>query len=421
MTASYLQALRLLSRDVRLYLVTALLFGFSYAGIYFLLVNLYLLRLGYDLEFIGLFVATGALSFAVFSLPAGALCRRWGCRRTMIAGVIVVIVGLGLLSLAALLPPGLRAPWLIFFCALRELGNALYMVGSSPFLMAVTSETERNHAFSVRAALTPLAGFAGSLVGGLLPGWSAALLGLRAEDPVAFLLPLLFAALIFVPGVLALVATRPVEAAPPPRANGPAERPPYGLIAPMAVVGFLYMIASAAYLSFFNVYMDAELSVPTEWIGMLAATGQLLAAPLALTTPLLARRWGNDRAFVALALGTAVSLLPLALLPHWGAAGLGIVGVMVLNAMALPVVSVFHQELVKDTWKPTMSGAFSMAAALGWTAIAALGGFLIGAWGYAPFFMSAAGLTAAGALFFAIYFRRAKQKAGPPLGRMRMN
>jgi len=67
MTASYLQALRQLNRDVRLFLVTAFLFGFGYAGIYFLLVNLYLLRLGYELEFIGLFVATGALSFAVFS------------------------------------------------------------------------------------------------------------------------------------------------------------------------------------------------------------------------------------------------------------------------------------------------------------------------------------------------------------------
>lgn len=406
MTASYLQALRLLNRDVRLYLVSAVLYGFGYTGIYFLLVNLYLLRLGYELEFIGLFVATGALSFSVFSLPAGALCRRWGSRHTMIAGVIVFLTGLGLLSLAALLPPGLRTPWLIFFCALRELGNALYMVGSSPFLMAVTSQTERNHAFSVRSALTLLAGFAGSLIGGLLPGWSATLLGLSAEDPVAFLLPLLFAALIFIPGVLALAATRPVEAAPPTRADGPTERPPYRLIAPMAVVGFLYMIASAAGFSFFNVYMDAELSVPTEWIGLLAATGQLLAVPMALTTPLWARRWGNDRAFVAIALGTAISLLPLALLPHWSAAGLGIVGLIVLNAMAIPAISVFHQELVKDTWKPTMSGAFSMSTALGWTTIAAVGGFLIKAWGFAPFFLSAAGLTVAGALFFAIYFRR---------------
>ena len=271
MTTSYLQALRLLNRDVRLYLVTAFLFGFGYIGIYFLLVNLYLLRLGYELEFIGLFVATGALSFSASSLPAGALCRRWGSRRTMIAGVIIFLTGLGLLSLAALLPPGLRTPWLIFFCALREVGNSFYMVGSSPYLMAVTSETERNHAFSVRAALIPLAGFFGCLIGGLLPGWSAALFGLSTEDPVAFLLPLLFAALIFIPGVVVLMATRSVEAAPPTRADGPAERPPYRVIAPMAVVGFLFMIASAAGFSFYNVYMDTELSMPTRWIGTLAA------------------------------------------------------------------------------------------------------------------------------------------------------
>ncbi|HIG15850.1 MAG TPA: hypothetical protein EYQ31_00285, partial [Candidatus Handelsmanbacteria bacterium] len=87
------------SRNARLFLLSATIAGFSYSGIYFLLANLFLVRLGYEAQFIGFFVATGSLSFAVSSLPAGVLGRRWGSRRTMTAGYAVLAVGLALVSL----------------------------------------------------------------------------------------------------------------------------------------------------------------------------------------------------------------------------------------------------------------------------------------------------------------------------------
>ena len=69
------------SRDVRLYLMANALFGFVlFGGIYPLLYNLYLLRLGYNTQFVGLANATGALCFALSSLPSGMLGGRWGSR-----------------------------------------------------------------------------------------------------------------------------------------------------------------------------------------------------------------------------------------------------------------------------------------------------------------------------------------------------
>jgi len=78
MTANYLKALRLFSRNVRLYLITTVLVGFCYYGIYAVLFNLYLLRLGYGPGFIGLVNAAGWSPVVVFALPAGALGSRWG-------------------------------------------------------------------------------------------------------------------------------------------------------------------------------------------------------------------------------------------------------------------------------------------------------------------------------------------------------
>ena len=53
----YLKTLRRFNRNVRLLFVANAILGFVFFGIYALLLNLYLLRLGYGLEDIGLFSA----------------------------------------------------------------------------------------------------------------------------------------------------------------------------------------------------------------------------------------------------------------------------------------------------------------------------------------------------------------------------
>ena len=97
MIAAYLAKLRLFNRDVRLYLVTAVLRGLAWDGIRVVLLNLYLLRLGYGPEFIGIVNGLGALAFSLFCLPAGLLDRRWGSRRLLIAGLSMSALGLVLL------------------------------------------------------------------------------------------------------------------------------------------------------------------------------------------------------------------------------------------------------------------------------------------------------------------------------------
>ena len=101
---SYLHVLSSSSRSARLYFITASLVGFTLEGIHALLFNLYLLRLGYGPEFIGLINGIGMCAFAICSLPAGRLTQRWGCRRMMLTGLVLVIVGYGLLLLVELDP-----------------------------------------------------------------------------------------------------------------------------------------------------------------------------------------------------------------------------------------------------------------------------------------------------------------------------
>jgi MFS family permease len=164
-------------------LLTVIVVGFSYLGVYVTLFNLYLLRLGYGPVFIGQINAAAQLGFALFSLPAGVLGSRWGSRNVAAAGLGVTALSLGLLPLAEFLPTTWQARWLMTTFITTWLGGALYLVNNYPLLMSITNPAERQHAFSIRQALTPLGSFAGSLASGFLPGLLATAMGFSLTSP----------------------------------------------------------------------------------------------------------------------------------------------------------------------------------------------------------------------------------------------
>jgi MFS family permease len=413
--ASYTAKVRLFSRDMRLYLITVVLFGFSiYGGITSVLLNLYLLRLDYGPRFVGLFNATAQISFSCFCLLAGAMGARWSSRWLMIAGMGLILVGYGALPLAEWIPASMQDEWLVTTYALAWLGSALYMVNGITFTMEATGPEERRHAFSVRTAVAPLAGFAGSLFGGLLPGVFGRALGISMDHPAAFRYTLWLAVLVFAGAPLVMLASNPGrwEDDEARTARGSAAAPPQygrvlplGLIALIALVGFLRCAGQGTAHIFFNVYLDLALGAPTALIGLLSAAGQLAVVPAVLTMPLLAARWGTAGVVVCSSLSMALGLVPLALVPHWFAAGLGYVDVMAFFSIASTSFTVYSQELVAVRWRAVMAGVSSMAAGMSGAAMAVLGGHLIVSSGYTALFLAGAGLTTIGALVFWAYFR----------------
>jgi len=402
--ATYLRMLCRLSRDARLVLGSTALQAFGAMGIYGVLLNLYMLRLGYGAEFIGLVNASGTLTAGICCLPASAVGQRWGSRRAMIGGLSIAALSHSLLPLAGLLQGQARAAVLIGVSQLAYLGFATRTVNFSPFLMSAAGPEERNYAFSMSHAIAPGAAFLGSLTGGFLPGAFSAILGVSIAGPLPYGLSLFVASLFQIPAVLLLLATHEVPAAPRARARsddgGRLGGAPIGLVAAMALVLFVRVAGDGSVRTFFNVYMDAGLGVPTTLIGTFLAMGQLLAIPAALATPVLAARWGNAHTYVMAALGMALCLLPLALIPRWEAAAVGYIGMTSLLALARPAVTVYHQSLVPSAWRPAMAGGIQMGVAFGWAAMAYGGGYIIRLAGYHALFLVGAALIACGALLF---------------------
>ncbi len=402
-----------LNRDVRLFMVSAVATGVCYTGLYFLLINLYLLRMGYGVEFIGIFISTGAFSFALFSLPAGAVGRRWGSRRAMIFGMGVLSFGLAMLALSALLPTAWQSIWLLSFCALREFGNAFYLVNANPYLMSVAQSDERAHAFSIRATITPLAGFVGSLLGGWLPALSAALFALNDRSPLCYVAPLLLASVLLLPGLGCLVrAGEGQEEATQSASQARGARPLNAMLA-IGLVSLLFVVAVSAGQSFYSIYMDSVLGSSTKTIGLVASLGQLASALLMLGAPAVLTRWGHARSFVGSAVCLGLSIVPMALIAHWLAAGLSVIGIAFLMAFGSTALTLFHQELVPPGWRSAMSGASMMTMGFGWGLVASGGGFFVSVWGWRAFFLTAALLTACAAACFWLYFVQSRKAKTP--------
>jgi MFS family permease len=415
---SYLHMLRLFSRDVRLFLVTAALVGLAWDGVRVVLFNLYVLRLGYGPEFVGLVNAAGALGFALMGLPAGALGKRWGSRSMLITGAGLLTVGFCLLPLAEFLTGTPRTGWLLATTLLTYLGFSLYLVNGLPFLMGASGPKERNHVFSVHIALIPLAAFVGSLVAGALPGAFATLLGTSLDDAAPYRYTLWLAALVLIPGVLALVPTRSVDGltgqALAARASAPlTNRAPYGLLIAIALIMALRFGGRGTVTTFFNVYLDDGLGTSTVLIGVLSAIAQVLSVPAALAAPLLIARWGYTRPIFWGTLGMALCILPLALIPHWAAAGLGFISSGVLFSVSIGPIRVFSQELVTPDWRANMASAFMMGAGLAFSSMSLLGGYAITSLGYQPLFLIGTVLGIAGAFLFWFCFRVPRGELAP--------
>jgi MFS family permease len=420
MAVRFVQELRLLSPTIARYFVTIAVVGFAIdGGIYAVLLNLYLLRLDYGPEQIGLINAAGTFTFGLCSLPAGALGARWGSRRMLLLGLVMLLVGCVLIPLADMLAPAWRLPWLLVNQVVLYIGLALYFVNTAPYILEVVSPARRNQIFSLQTALLSLAAFVGSLVGGLLPPAVGALLGASTEQPAPYRYALLVAGLAVLPALLAFRGARPnpvdgksdVVTATEPAADvaaiPPAATAILGLLALIALVRLLQVSGLAALTTFFNVYLDRELLLPTAQIGAIIACARLLGVPAALATSALTARFGNRAVVIGASLGTALSILPIALIPHWGAASLSFVGVIGLSWIRYAASTVYFLELVPPSRRATVSGVTEMAAGITFTVLAYGGGYAIERFGYRSLFLAGAALTGLSALvFWRAFWRR---------------
>lgn len=376
----YADRLRRFSPNARLFLLSVFGIGLA-SSIFSLLLNIYLLRLGYKQDFLGLMAAIPPLVTALLAVPAGVVGDALGHRRALIIGG--VLSGLGALGIGIFTGPEL----LLFSIGILGLGGALLQVVSAPFMVEESQEHERTHLFSVQFALQTLASFLGSFVGGALPQLFAR--GLAVPESTAAVYQMALAVgvgLVFV-SILPLVGMRSA-----PRESRSARlrwhaKTPTGLIFKLIAPNIILGLGAGLFIPFMNVFFKLQFDVSDALLGTLFALGAVGMGIASLAGPPLAQRVGKVRTMVWTQALSLPFLGVMAFVPILWVSALAFVMRFALMPMSAPIYSLFVMEQVAPEDRATVNGWSTMAWNLLFAGSAWLSGHLQVLWGFGPIFI----------------------------------
>jgi MFS family permease len=424
----YLEAVGLFSRNARLYLAHIMGMDLIH-GTWEVLFNLYLLAVGFGIEFIGLRLLIGGIASSVASLPAGVMSDRIGRKWSFIlgdgGGAAVALVNIMSTERGVLLVTPV----------VGALFGALHAVSESAFMAENSTPEERVHLFSVGSGLSTLAEMGGSIIGGVIPLWGATSFGKIAAYRSAawFGIGLWFVSL--VPAWMLREYPQAQSGAqgrePQAASKGGEVRSRYltlspGLvqhpttIAKLAACGALISFGAGFVVPLFSVFFQEALHAQEHQIGMAFASGSAVLAVASFLAPFVRERLGKVPAIVLTRFASVPFILILAfsrdigpyLAPALSVAGAAYVLRVVLMNVAAPISSAFSMELLEPGERGTATGVQRMASGL----LSALGGFfgslMMAAGDYrTPFFLMGALYLASTGLFWAFFRNEESRRA----------
>ncbi|KAF2391239.1 MFS transporter [Pseudomonas frederiksbergensis] len=306
---------------------------------------------------------------SILAMPiAGLLATRFGCRRVVSAGVLLICAALPLLATVSSIPA--------LIATLFMFGAGLGTVDSTVNLQAVIVERA--------SGKTMMSGFHGlfSLGGIVGAAGVSALLGLGVSPLGAMLVVvvLLIAALLkAVPHLLPYGSEK----------SGPAFAVPHGIVLFIGMMCFIVFLTEGAALDWSAVFLVSERGIDTAYAGMGYAAFALTMTAGRLTGDAIVRRLGATKVMVFGGLTGAVGLTLATFAPSWE---LALVGYALVGAGCSNIVPVLYTAVGKQTVMPE-SIAVPAITTLGYAGILA-GPALIGFVAHASSLSFAFGLMA---------------------------
>jgi MFS family permease len=408
MFREYRSAVREFSANARLYLAATVLLGVT-SGLQYLFFNLYVLSLGYDQAFVGLLASLPALVTAIAAIPIGMVLPRLGYRRGLLLGC--ALAAIALLGCALLPNEGI----LIAASILSGFGFALISVGSSPLMVAISTEKTRTHLFGVQFALSTFAGVLANLVGGYLP------LALRAIAP-DFLAGLsAYRGVLLVSMALTLTALYPIarlrglHGARKETLKARDVRAHRSVLAKILAIEITGSFGAGMLMPFLNVFYRLRFALPDPALGAIFAASSLFTGVAAILAPLAAARMGKIRAIVLTQALSIPFLLAMGFIPNAGVSATSFLIRTALMNMSSPLLPAYIMGIVPGELRPLTASLVMLAWNAGWALSSWISGHIQVAAGFSPLFLITAGFYVTSIVLTYVFFRRTGETADVPV------
>ncbi len=376
-----------------------------------LLINLYLTRLGYREDFIGLTNAITQLVWAVSAAMAGTLAHRWSSRRVLIVGALIFGVGYALRGIVT--APGL----IILAYSIGNIGGGWVFAIGMAYIAEYTTPAKRLGAIAMYTMASSLSTTLGSLSGGWLPSLLTRLSGGHESGAGAIRVTLLIGAGVMLVSVLPLIGVGPppaeptVAALPPELPSSIPREPPRRtpIQQTRRDVGvyftFAFILASgvAMVIPFYNVYLSRH-GFSTGAIGVVYGCGGICGALFGLAMPAFGARVGVARGAGILRAFPGLLFLALVFVsPAWLAVAAHICRRGCFDA-SYALESNFASRLFPPRMRAHVFAWREAVLSLGIALLSPVGGLLIVHYGYRAAFSVFAATTAIILAFFLLYF-----------------
>jgi MFS family permease len=408
----YASKVRLFSHNARAYLAYYFLLSI-HLGVYGVIFNLYILRLGIRDDLLGLMLAVVYVSMGLFAVPAALLCDRIGRKWTLAVSILISTFSLVMLYNIV------SVDWLMIFSAFYGVGVSIYTVAGSPFLMENSTPDERMYLFSINSALSQVAYIIGCLAGGAMPGILIRA-GVNAASPEVYRFTLFISlaviALSAIPILYMKEAKRPIK--PIKRLAVLGETIKERKIQKLILINGLVGIGAGMIVPFFNVYFQ-NLAASAGQIGVIFSAGEMVMVIGLVVIPMMTMRYGKIRTIAFTELASIPFLIMLAFTTNIFVAAFAYIMRMTLMNMANPAINNFNMELVSEEQHATVSSLTSTSWYLCQALSVYLSGLMLAGSNYVlPFLITCVTYICSASLYYIFFRSTEKEMEKRPLVRV---
>lgn len=398
----YSSDVKLITRDVRLYIVALALVWFNFQ-VSSLILNLYLRSQGYAESEIGWVNSTLAIGLSIMVLPSSFILNRIQVRLLLQISII-------LFALFSFFTWTVHPYWAILtFAALSGTMLAAIRVTTGPFFMSNSAPQERATVFSFSSAADVLAGVLAFTIAGKLATLVEAWIG---DIVIAYRYALYMGSIV---GLTAIIPLHMIKKQVTLSGAGNTAltwqqlKNSHRLYVRIVLLGACVGLSAGIIIPFLNLFVSDKFGIHSDTIGWLFTFATAAGFVGALTGPIFVRLVGLIRTLSAI---NIISIPFIIAMAHSDAMPVVFISIVIrsgIMGMSFPLTTNLCLEQCRPNQRGLVNAVTLFSINFSWMAAMAAGGYLIEDFGYKSAFYVMIVLSIAASISYHVFFRRPEQ------------